>query len=125
MGYGGPSAKRTGVATMTDVPHGWTDLLSIALPPGYDAQRMAEQILRWQAAKQPYELTTEKLAALGMTEDDAQLAHDRALAGLVRAATGTSANAPSRTKDPIAHASYELCLKEPALIAAIRSMPGE
>ena len=102
------------------IPEGWTDDMSIGLPPAVTFEMVVEVILGGEAAKAPYEVTQARLLALGISEDDAHLAHDRALGGLVRAATCNPANEPSKERDPVAWASYQRCTREPALIAAIR-----
>jgi hypothetical protein len=105
---------------MGEIPEGFTDDMSIALPPGRSAEDVVDLILRAEAQKMPYETTLSELIAFGLSEDDAMLAHDRALGGLVRAATRNPRNEPPKEKDPIAWTSYQRCLREPALIAAIR-----
>jgi hypothetical protein len=104
------------------IPEGFTDDMSIVLPDGLTADDVVEIILRAESTGVAFESTVATLVARGLTEDDAMLAHDRALGGVVRAATGNAANEPVRSKDPVAWASFHRCLDEPALIAAIR--PG-
>ncbi|MBI4614205.1 MAG: hypothetical protein HY720_11390 [Planctomycetes bacterium] len=105
---------------MTSIPEGWTDDMSIVLPSALTVEMVVDVVLGGEARKASCDLTHAKLVSLGLSEGDAHLAHDRALGGLVRAATGNPANEPSKEKDPVAWASYRRCSREPALIAAIR-----
>jgi hypothetical protein len=105
---------------MTDIPKGWTDDLSIVLPSGVTLDEVVEVVLRSEALKKPYEGIVAELVELGLSENDAQLAHDRSLGGLVRAATSSPATAEWQDKDPVAWTSYQRCLREPELIAAVR-----
>jgi hypothetical protein len=55
----------------------------------------------------------------GLTQADAELALDRACGGVVRAATGRADNCPAKDKDPVSWFSYQKCLAQPDLIAAL------
>jgi hypothetical protein len=105
---------------MTEIPEGWTDDMSIVLPSGITLDKVVDVVLRSEANKEAHETIVAELVKMGLTEDDALLAHDRALGGLVRAATRNPMNAPPQDKDPIAWTSYQHCLRGPAMIAAIR-----
>jgi hypothetical protein len=102
------------------IPEGWTDDMSIRLPPAVTVEMVVDLILQREAANVHYDVTQAELVAMGLLEEDAQLAHDRALGGLVRAATGNLQNEPSAEKDPVAWVSFHRCSRAPALIAAIR-----
>ena len=54
-----------------------------------------------------------------LNEDDARLARDRTLGGLVRAATRNPANRPAPDKDPIAFESFQRTEADRSLIARI------
>ncbi len=107
---------------MASIPEGWTDDISIPLPPGLQVEDIVEVVLSSAIRNVPHEDVLGGLAALGLSAEDAALAYDRVLGGLVRAATRNPANTPSKEKDPIAHASFLRCQRDPSLIAAIR--PG-
>lgn len=101
-------------------PDGWTEDMSIVLPPGLDLETLVNTVLEKERQHVAYEEILAELVARGLSTDDAQLAHDRVLGGLVRAATSNGANAPSQADDPIAWLSYRLCRRDPSLIQAIR-----
>jgi hypothetical protein len=106
---------------MAEIPEGWTDDLTIHVCPPQTLEELVEFVLQAEARKAPSDETAADLVTrFGLPEEDAGLAWDRALGGLVRAATGNPTNCPSREKDPVAWISYRRCLQEPALIAAIR-----
>jgi hypothetical protein len=92
---------------MTHIPEGWTDDMSIVLPSGVTPDKVVDVVLRSEANREAYETIVAELVKMGLTEDDARLAHDRALGGLVRAATRNPMNAPLQDKDPIAWTSYQ------------------
>src|SRR5262245_15845121 len=104
-----------------DVPEGWTDDLTIHVCPPRTLDDLVEFVLGAERQKVSYPDTIQALQTrFGLSEEDAELAWDRTLGGLVRAATGEPLNCPVREKDPVAWISYHRCLQEPALIAAIR-----
>ena len=106
---------------MAELPEGWTDDLTIHVCPPQTLEELVEFVLQAEVRKVPSDETTiELVTRFGLSEEDAGLAWDRALGGLVRAATGNPVNCPVREKDPVAWISYHRCLREPALIAAIR-----
>jgi hypothetical protein len=107
------------------VPVGWTADLSIALPPALTVEHVVDVILRAERDKLPRRATLAELVALGLSEDDAHLAVDRALGGIVRAAARHPSNAPARDKDPVAWASYERCMREPNLPESARPRFGK
>ena len=105
----------------TSVPDGWTDDMTVSVQPPHTLSELVDFVLDAESRKVPSPDTVSNIAAgFGLSEDDAALAWDRALGGLVRAATGNSVNCPDKDKDPVAWISYQRCLLEPALIAAIR-----
>lgn len=101
-------------------PDGWTEEMSIELPAGVSLDSVVSAILERERDGVPYDAILSELASLGIPERDAQLAHDRVLGGLVRAATLNRANEPSRSLDPLAWSSYHRCVKDPTFIHAIR-----
>src|SRR6476620_4614977 len=102
-----------------DIPDGWTDDMNFPLPDGVTVVRIAEFVVSSAAAGGSHGARLETLRSWGLTPDDAELACDRALAGVVRAGTISPENEPSAEKDPIAYSSYHLCRANPALISAI------
>jgi hypothetical protein len=94
--------------------------MSIQLPVGVTLDDVTDTILQGECAKKDFAAILAELLRLGLSEDAAALAYDRVHGGLVHAATENPANAPAKDKDPLAWASYQRCLREPALIAAIR-----
>jgi len=104
---------------VTDIPEGWTDDMNIPLPEGVTPGKIAEFVVSSAAAGESHDTRIEKLRSWGLTPDDAELACDRALGGVFRAGTSSSANEPSAEKDPIAHSSYHQCRANRALICAI------
>ena len=88
------------------IPEGWTDDMTIPLPPGLAVEEIVELILRAWGEGAEYATTIEKLVSLGLPEEDACLAYDRTHGGRVRAETGSMANEPRKEKDPIAWVSF-------------------
>jgi hypothetical protein len=106
---------------MAELPEGWTDDLTINVCLPRTLEELVEFVLQAEASRAPSDSTVAELVTrFGLSDEDAGLAWDRTLGGLVRAATGNPANCPVREKDPVAWISYQRCLREPALIAAIR-----
>jgi hypothetical protein len=103
-----------------NVPVGWTADLSIALPPTLTVERIVDVVFRAERDKVPRRTAMAELVALGLSEDDAHLAFDRALGGIVRAAARHPANVPAKDKDPVAWASYARCMSEPNLPESTR-----
>ena len=67
------------------------------------------------------------LMASGFSEQDAHVAIDRTVGGIVRARTPNRRDEPSRLKDPITWWSYHRALEHPELLrvlAALPSLPG-
>jgi hypothetical protein len=65
---------------------------------------------------------TERLltAEIGLSEDDAALAMDRAMGGLVRAGTRNRVNCPDPEEDPIAWETFERGMKDRSLVKLVR-----
>jgi hypothetical protein len=102
------------------VPEGWTDDLNIAIAAGRTVEELVEVVLEAATRRDTTSTTIDRLMKeFGLSRPDAELALDRALGGVVRAATGQAENCPSKKKDPVAWTSYQRCLKAPGLIAAI------
>ena len=102
-----------------------TDDMSVHLPVGWTTERVVEFVLEAAQRRPPLEEVVSALVASVFSKNDAVLAIDRALGGLVRAGTGNPWNEPSRTKDPIAWTSYHRGLQNPALVAAALRPSGE
>jgi len=92
----------------------WTDDLTVRLARGTSTR---ELVVYLRAAHQEGVLRRELLAVLterfALPFDDARLAMDRVMGGVVRAASGIAANEPDRAKDPLAWMSYRLELGLP------------
>lgn len=93
---------------------GYTDDLTIALPPGRSIAELVDVILTAALDNTPAEQIERLLVdQFGLSDDDADLARDRALGGLVRAATGNPANRPDPDKDPVAAKSHQRATTDP------------
>lgn len=99
------------------IPEGWTDDLNINLAQGRTVEELVEYIIdaaiRHDATT---DVTNRLMSHFGLSQPDAELAVDRTMGGVVRAATGRADNCPNNEKDPVAWASYHKCLKRPELI---------
>ena len=93
--------------------------MNISLPSGLTIDAIVDLVLSDGLAHTPDEVTERNLVNLGLCEDDAALARDRAYGGVVRAALSNPANCPSRGKDPIAWASYQRASKDPTIFPRI------
>jgi hypothetical protein len=101
-------------------PIGWTDDLTIAVPAGRSVAEVVDIVLQGASRGLPAEdIERSLVAGLGLNADDAALARDRALGGVVRAATRNPANCPPRDKDPVAFESYQRATADPSLISRI------
>jgi hypothetical protein len=102
------------------LPEGWTDDLRIPLPPGRTVAEVVEFVLQ-AILRGTSDPDTEQLleAEFLLSADDASLARDRTLGGLVRAATRNPQNCPPQDKDPVAWESYQRGTRDPSLIARI------
>lgn len=94
------------------IPDGWTDDMTIPLPPGLAVEDIVELVLQARSEGVEYEKIIEKLASLGLSEEDACLAYDRTLGGRARAETGSMENEPQKDKDPIAWVSFHRNLEK-------------
>ncbi len=97
----------------------WTEDLTIPLPPG---RSVAELVVVLQSALggMPDEDVELLLAAeFGLSTEDVELARDRVLGGLVRAATGNPSNCPPQDEDPMAWESFRRGTQDPSLVARI------
>lgn len=105
---------------MTELPEGWTDDMTIPLPPGRTTAEVVEFVLQLALRGTPDRETERLLAAeFLLSADDAALARDRSFGGLVRAATGNPANCPAKDKDPVAWESFQRGSRDPTLVARI------
>ena len=105
---------------MPEIPEGWTDDMSVPLPPGRTAAEVVELILQAALQGRADDDIMRRLASeFHLSPDDAALACDRTFGGLVRAATRNPANCPVRDKDPLAWESYQRGMSDPALVARI------
>lgn len=94
----------------------WTDDMRITLPSGRTVADVVDLVL---ASVLDTASADEVEAALAvefeLAPEDAELARDRAMGGIVRAGTGNEHNHPDPVKDPIAHESYQRAIADPAL----------
>ncbi len=102
------------------IPEGWTDDMSISLPVGLATEQVVDVVLARELACVEYAQIHSELIALGLSSDDAELAHDRVLGGLVRAGTVSPENEPRRSQDPIAWVSYHRGKREPELFRIVQ-----
>lgn len=105
---------------MAEIPEGWTDDMTIPLPPGRTAAQVVE-FVRQAALRGTPDGETERLLAaeFQLSAEDAALARDRSFGGLVRAATRNPANCPPQEKDPLAWESFQRGTHDPSLVARI------
>ena len=107
---------------MANMPDGWiwTDDMTIPLPPGRTVEELVDSVIQ-AAIGGTLDDTTEHalIATFGRSPEDAALARDRTLGGIVRASTRNPANCPARDKDPLAWTSYHRARQEPSIIATI------
>ncbi|HEY3562709.1 MAG TPA: hypothetical protein VGL05_34820 [Kribbella sp.] len=98
-------------------PPGWTDDMSVPLPPGRMVTDDVDLVFGLvDSGASANAVETALARELGLNAEDAAVARDRVFGGLVRAATNNQANEPSPAKDPIAHESYRRGRADPALI---------
>jgi hypothetical protein len=94
--------------------------LSICLNSGRTLEELAQLVFDLLDAGVPYESTLERVRSqFALSSADAALGVDRAMGGLVRAASAQPMNCPDPNQDPIARASFALALRHPANIAAL------
>lgn len=92
---------------MGNLPEGWTDDMSVALPPGRNVNEAVSFVIHRAMANIPDEEIVADLESMfKLCRDDAELIFDRVFGGVVRAATGQLSNRPDRLKDPFAFTSY-------------------
>src|SRR3990172_248154 len=105
---------------MQAVPEGFTDDMTVPLPPGSTIQELVEFVVQ-RALKGVPDIQTERdlVQSFNMSQENAWLLRDRVFGGIVRAASKNPYNKPDRSKDPIALASFELASREPSMIASI------
>jgi uncharacterized protein YndB with AHSA1/START domain len=96
---------------------GWTDDMRVALPPGKTVDDVVDRILGSDPTRDPDELEAALSEEFDLSEENAALARDRAMGGVVRAATGNVENRPDRVKDPIAWTSFERAWSDRTIVA--------
>ena len=105
---------------MSNLPDGWTDDMNIVVASGRSLEEIVDCVLESKVqGEAPNAIVQNLTEKFGLTQADAELALDRACGGVVRAATGRADNCPAKDKDPVAWFSYQRCLNQPDLIAAI------
>ena len=105
---------------MAELPEGWTDDLTIPLQEGQTMDELVEFIIQALLGQEVRSKIEQDLMTIfKLSEDDADLARDRTLGGIVRAATKNPENCPHYEKDPVAWTSFHRATLEPSIIAAI------
>ena|SRR6185437_13757385 len=101
------------------IPEGFTDDMNIPLS-GRTVEEVVQFVLQAALDGMP-DAASERLLAgeFSLSLEDAALARDRTLGGIVRAATRQSANCPSREKDPMAWESFQRATRDPSLVARL------
>jgi hypothetical protein len=90
------------------LPAGFTDDMSVPLPPGRTPEHVVDFVLAANERGQEHAALVAAVAGeFELSADDAALAIDRVGGGFVRAMTGNRHNCPDRVKDPIAWASFQ------------------
>ncbi|MFI5487731.1 hypothetical protein ACIBXA_28360 [Micromonospora echinaurantiaca] len=99
---------------------GWTDDLTIPLPPGRTVAELVDVVLTAALRGTPADQIDRLVATeFGLSPDDAEFARDRTYGGLVRAATRNVLNCPDEGKDPMAWESFQRGMRDPSLVARI------
>ena len=107
-----------GVSQPSPLPEGWTDDMTVTLPPGRTCTQVVTLVLEAALVETPDGETEQLLAVeFELSPEDAARARDRAFGGLVRSAMHDSA--PKKTRDPIAWESYQRGIADPSLVARI------
>lgn len=105
---------------MSNLPKGWTDDMNIVVAAGRSLEKLVDYVLECTIRRDtPTTIVQQLTEKFGLTQADAELALDRVCGGVVRAATGRADNCPTKDKDPVAWLSYQKCMEQPDLIAAI------
>ncbi|WIM94643.1 hypothetical protein ACTOB_006684 [Actinoplanes oblitus] len=104
----------------------WTDDLSVRLARGTTVRDLVVFLRAAEAGgtsrREVLTVLTERFA---LPFDDARLAMDRVMGGVVRASSGRPENEPDRVKDPLAWTSYRLELGLPVAAEAAGPAPGD
>lgn len=91
----------------SNIPDGWTDDMSVRVGSGKSVEDLAKFLLQTLLARTHYEeAIRSSIAQFSLSEDDADLAYDRAQGGVVRALTGNPANRPDPVKDPVGYYAF-------------------
>lgn len=97
---------------------GWTDDLTIRMPPNRTVAELVDFVLQSAIRGIQAERIVRRLAKeFGLSKGDAELACDRSFGGLVRAAARDPRNCPQQTKDPVAWESFRRGRSDPSLLA--------
>ena len=102
------------------IPEGWTDVLTIPLPPGQTVEAIGRFVMQHDSKSSGEDIVQAIVTTFGITCDDAALVCDRVSGGILRAAFGNAANRPDPAKDPVAYFSYERARRDRGTIVAIR-----
>ncbi len=90
--------------------------MHIPLPSGRTVSDVVDLVLaRVADAASADEVEALLAAEFDLDPDDAALARDRALGGIVRAGTDNEHNRPDSVKDPIAYEAYQRAIADPSL----------
>jgi hypothetical protein len=110
---------------MASLPEGWTDDMTICLPPGRRVEEFVEFVVQQALAGQAdADTESELVRVFELSPEEAALVRDRVFGGIVRAATGNLANRPEATKDPFAFACFLRATREPGIISAVYPQLG-
>jgi hypothetical protein len=122
-----PAAATAWESMVTAASEEWVDetvfRFTVKLPAHASYRELADSILE-TGRKHPDLATLQKqlAAKFSITEKEALRAIDRALGGVVRAATLNPHACPDAAIDPVAAAAFALALEDPAIIDSI--FPG-
>jgi hypothetical protein len=105
---------------MANIPEGWTDDMTIVMPPGVTVDQIVDMVIKAGRAHVDVEVAESQLIeTFGLSSDDAALVRDRVYGGIVRAATRQAANCPDKVKDPFAWTSFQLATNDTTIIRDI------
>lgn len=95
--------------------------MNVSLPEGKTAEDVVEFVIQHAltAGATDQRIEQSLTETFHLSAEEAALVRDRVFGGIVRAATGRTANRPTSIKDPFAYWSFERATREPSIIAKI------